>query len=100
MLVFWKMIYWKIITKLKWVYLILFQVDELQQLWDDLKELSTARQEALAGAKQVCLIYWFKWLFRDINFQRTMFSSILMDIENVLIILNMYVLFHFINNCL
>ncbi|XP_042865885.1 spectrin beta chain, non-erythrocytic 5-like isoform X7 [Penaeus japonicus] len=29
------------------------KVDELQQLWDDLKELSNARQEALAGAKQV-----------------------------------------------
>ncbi|KAK7068041.1 Spectrin beta chain, non-erythrocytic 5, partial [Halocaridina rubra] len=29
------------------------KVDELQQLWDDLKELANARQEALAGAKQV-----------------------------------------------
>ncbi|XP_066955513.1 spectrin beta chain, non-erythrocytic 5 isoform X7 [Macrobrachium rosenbergii] len=29
------------------------KVDELQQLWDDLKELASARQEALAGAKQV-----------------------------------------------
>lgn len=29
------------------------KVDEMQQLWDDLKELSSARQEALAGAKQV-----------------------------------------------
>ncbi|XP_069954037.1 spectrin beta chain, non-erythrocytic 5 isoform X2 [Cherax quadricarinatus] len=29
------------------------KVEELQQLWDDLKELANARQEALAGAKQV-----------------------------------------------
>ena len=29
------------------------QVEELQQLWEDLRELSSARQEALAGAKQV-----------------------------------------------
>ncbi|XP_050686605.1 spectrin alpha chain-like [Eriocheir sinensis] len=29
------------------------KVEELQQLWEDLRELSNARQEALAGAKQV-----------------------------------------------
>nr|XP_018898887.1 PREDICTED: spectrin beta chain, non-erythrocytic 1 isoform X2 [Bemisia tabaci] len=29
------------------------KLDETQQLWDDLKELAHARQEALAGAKQV-----------------------------------------------
>ncbi|XP_045137790.1 spectrin beta chain, non-erythrocytic 1-like isoform X9 [Portunus trituberculatus] len=29
------------------------KVDELQQLWEDLRELASARQEALAGAKQV-----------------------------------------------
>lgn len=43
--------------EMKWIYFKLFQVDELQQLWDDLKELSNARQEALAGAKQVCEMY-------------------------------------------
>ncbi|XP_063863708.1 spectrin beta chain, non-erythrocytic 2-like isoform X27 [Scylla paramamosain] len=29
------------------------KVEELQQLWEDLRELASARQEALAGAKQV-----------------------------------------------
>ncbi|XP_076029013.1 spectrin beta chain, non-erythrocytic 5 kst isoform X3 [Oratosquilla oratoria] len=29
------------------------KIDEVQQLWEDLKELASARQEALAGAKQV-----------------------------------------------
>ncbi|CAG0903884.1 unnamed protein product, partial [Darwinula stevensoni] len=29
------------------------KIGELEQLWDDLKELATARQEALIGAKQV-----------------------------------------------
>ncbi|KAK4313156.1 hypothetical protein Pmani_015473 [Petrolisthes manimaculis] len=29
------------------------KVDEVQQLWEDLKEVANARQEALAGAKQV-----------------------------------------------
>ncbi|XP_065202026.1 spectrin beta chain, non-erythrocytic 1 isoform X3 [Planococcus citri] len=32
---------------------ITMKLEEIQQLWDDLKELSHARQEALAGAKQV-----------------------------------------------
>ena len=29
------------------------KVEEIQQMWEDLKELSSARQDALAGAKQV-----------------------------------------------
>nr|CAD7444143.1 unnamed protein product [Timema bartmani] len=32
---------------------ILTRLDETQQLWEDLRELAHARQEALAGAKQV-----------------------------------------------
>jgi hypothetical protein len=37
------------------------RLTELTQLWEDLKELSAARHEALNGAKQV--IYLFIYLF-------------------------------------